>query len=695
MRLLLGVISNIFSSKKILSISMAVLMGIGLILRLHRLGYYPILSTDEAITALSVKGILQHGYSVFPSGVLYFKELLFTYPTSWLCKTFGLNEFALRVFNLPFSVGLILLIYLMGKKLFSAKEAILSAAIMTFATWELEFSRYSRSYILFQFLLILSVYIFFKAFVKEERINKILLFLLFVLTVFSSMQGVVLMVIFLSLWLIKGRELFKSVTVAFILLFSGFIIIWSQLFSILVGPIQLQGYTAESFSIINIIKRINIPKFYILSHFIINHSLSWYFILLIYLLISFYILRRMLINKGMIAKGPCLLFLCVSALALFNLPELGILIFCGYAIVTKSKIDIFKNGFVIASLTALIIFTLGWFCYGLFFWKGASLTGIKNLYIIKDVLKHLNLFNFPSLVYFSYFIIPFPKMSFIVVLGLCLLYLRSFKGGLRDNAAFLGTFFIGSLLLFALAWKHSAPRYNFAIYPFFILIYSFAIIQISSWVSSLIPSPKLPKNLLRVSVLFFILLFSLEHANPVEAYKAVNVNYGQPVIEPYIFTSHRLTHYFDERSAAEFVKAHMNKDDIVIAQERLVQYYYIGKLDYYLYFLYGDEFSVTGAEVIEKKTADSDIYIRCGAIFSLGGLKEVLDKNIKQNRTVWLIIHNYSRLKYPQRTFTQELRDGYSNLYAFLKIHPDSLKFVAKDNLTEVYRFSLGTLIKG
>lgn len=673
-------------------------MTIGFILRLHKLGYYSLFSTDDGITAIVIKNIVNSGYSFLPGEKLYLKELLFSYPTAWLCKIFGVNEFTLRILNIPFSVGLILLVYLLGKELCSKKVGLLSSAIITFATWELEFTRYVRSYILLQFLFILSSYLFFKAFVKEEKISKILLFSLFILTIFSSFLGIISLLTFFSLWLIKPKKLFKKVTFIFISLLILFSLIWLRIYSLFIDRIALSftpyvdraefDYAGQSYSFFSMLKNTYLPQFKILSHLATNHHILWYLILFFYLIACLYFLRDFLFySRETEQRYQYLLPLALSTLILFDLPELGILLFSVYSIVTKSKIENFKKKPIIVSLLILIIGILGWFFYGLFFWKGATLSQIKDVRLLYDVAKELNLFKFPSFVYYLYLAIPFPKMSFIVAMGLLILYLKSIKNENREKALYLSSLFIGAILFLPFPVRHSLPRYNFPIYPFFIIIYSFTVIETSGWLSNLAKLSKLYKNLIRAFLATIFLLFTLEHATPLEAYRVVNIAYGEPVIEPYLATSHHLTHYFDEKSAAEYVKTHKHKDDIIIVYERVVQYYYLGKFDYRLCF--SEELNLPiHQEIIEG--GRGDIYTNCGgAIRTARALTEFISKNIKQNKVIWLVVHNYSRLKSPQRKFVVELRDiYYKDLYVFLRKHANFLTFVAKDNLTEVYRFT-------
>lgn len=181
-----------------------------------------------------------------------------------------------------------------------------------------------------------------------------------------------------------------------------------------------------------------------------------------------------------------------------------------------------------------------------------------------------------------------------------------------------------------------------------------------------------------------LLFLTIEHADPLEAAYAVNVAYGEPVIHPYLATSHYITHYFDYKSASLYVRDHLKKDDIVVtAWERLVPYVYIGRVDYNIYF-YEDDLKRAG--FFEEKGAEP--YIGNGGICGISFFKKFLDIAIKENKTVWVVAPNYSYFKDRQRELVYDRITQSKDFSDFLKAHSKSLVYVGKDSVTQVYRFA-------
>ena len=75
-----------------------------------------------------------------------------------LFKLFGVNEFVARFPSVIFGTGLVPLIYFLVKKFFNKNTAIISAALVTFSTYLVFWSRISRNYAIFVFFFILFLY---------------------------------------------------------------------------------------------------------------------------------------------------------------------------------------------------------------------------------------------------------------------------------------------------------------------------------------------------------------------------------------------------------------------------------------------------------------------------------------------------------------------------------------------------------
>ncbi|MBA2448230.1 MAG: glycosyltransferase family 39 protein [Chloroflexi bacterium] len=92
--------------------------ALGLWLRLHGLpGADGTLSIDEARLALASRGILEHGLPQLPSGWIYTRGLLSSYPVTLAFALLGTSDFAVRLPSILTGTALVPTIYLLGRQL--------------------------------------------------------------------------------------------------------------------------------------------------------------------------------------------------------------------------------------------------------------------------------------------------------------------------------------------------------------------------------------------------------------------------------------------------------------------------------------------------------------------------------------------------------------------------------------------------
>ena len=80
----------------------------------------------------------------------------------WI-KFFGTSEWAVRILSLILGLSSVIVIYLLGKKLFSQRVGLLAAFLMSFSGLQMYHSAEARTYPLFVLLALLSVYFFWQA----------------------------------------------------------------------------------------------------------------------------------------------------------------------------------------------------------------------------------------------------------------------------------------------------------------------------------------------------------------------------------------------------------------------------------------------------------------------------------------------------------------------------------------------------
>lgn len=132
----------------------------GIILRMNNLGSLTFWQ-DEAIQTYAAIGLMQQGIPVMPSGMIYSRAFLDTLLIAQSFKIFGINEFAARMPSALFGVLTIPLIYLAGKELGNKRVGIIAALLITFSVFENIYNRDARMYSQFQFLYLLTAFLFY------------------------------------------------------------------------------------------------------------------------------------------------------------------------------------------------------------------------------------------------------------------------------------------------------------------------------------------------------------------------------------------------------------------------------------------------------------------------------------------------------------------------------------------------------
>ena len=199
-------------------IFLTVLLSAGFFLRIRNLGYLSFWG-DDGHTVIGTISIIKHGYPLLPSGFVLFHSILHYYLNVIPVLIFGATEFAFRLTSVIFGCGTIVLAYFAGKDVANKFCGFLSAAIVTFSTWYLYFSREARYFSQLQFFFLLSLYFFYLGFVREKRPFRVLAVVFFILTPLVHGNGFFLITAFFALLFYKGRKFFKKeIVIPFVLI---------------------------------------------------------------------------------------------------------------------------------------------------------------------------------------------------------------------------------------------------------------------------------------------------------------------------------------------------------------------------------------------------------------------------------------------------------------------------------------------
>jgi 4-amino-4-deoxy-L-arabinose transferase-like glycosyltransferase len=159
-----------------------------------------------------------HAYNFGINYLVHYPKLQIAYPplyhltTAVVFSLFGLSEFLGRLVNLLYAIGSFFIFYLLARKIFSSKVALMATIIFSFSPISLLYSSRALQDFSMYFFVLLATYIFsfsLKHLTKMSR-KSILLFLSLGLTTFlaamGKQMGGIIALLFLSVFLL---QLFK------------------------------------------------------------------------------------------------------------------------------------------------------------------------------------------------------------------------------------------------------------------------------------------------------------------------------------------------------------------------------------------------------------------------------------------------------------------------------------------------------
>ena len=170
------------------STAVIILLIIGFSIRLYRLGELS-LWWDELITGMVVTRIGETGLPLRPSGLEYYwRGVAYHYFVVIFTYVFGLTEFAIRFPSVLFGMGIAFLSFLVGKKI-DKWVGLLVLLFMTFSTYNIEYSRFARFYVMNVFLFMLSLFFVYEGFFKDRMKYKIASLVIFLIMMHTVQLG--------------------------------------------------------------------------------------------------------------------------------------------------------------------------------------------------------------------------------------------------------------------------------------------------------------------------------------------------------------------------------------------------------------------------------------------------------------------------------------------------------------------------
>lgn len=177
------------------------LLTVGFLIRIHNLGDLG-LWWDELITGTYVTRILETGLPLFPSELgYYWRGVAYHYIVAAFAFLFGSTEFIIRLPSVLFGMGSILIVFYYAKKI-DKGTALLILLFLVFSSYDIEYSRFARFYVMNAFLFVLSIIIFYKGFFENKLKYKIISVLVFSVMLHTVQAGLVFISLIVA-WLLS------------------------------------------------------------------------------------------------------------------------------------------------------------------------------------------------------------------------------------------------------------------------------------------------------------------------------------------------------------------------------------------------------------------------------------------------------------------------------------------------------------
>jgi tetratricopeptide (TPR) repeat protein len=196
-----GVVKNL-QSRKVLIVFLCILFA-GIFLRFYSLGHI-LAYDDEPLHQLRVS------YQPFPVVAAHYNgSALFTFLVHFLIRL-GDIVFMARLLSALSGAITIIMVYVLGKALFSKREGLIAAGLAALSPFLIRYSQYSRAYALFAMLSLLSLYFFDKA-QQENRTPSWIFYTAFTaLNIFTHLVALLILPAYIFFMVLtaggKGRE---------------------------------------------------------------------------------------------------------------------------------------------------------------------------------------------------------------------------------------------------------------------------------------------------------------------------------------------------------------------------------------------------------------------------------------------------------------------------------------------------------
>jgi len=685
---------GIFKSKGT-SLLLFSIIAAGFCLRVYNLGGLGF-HGDEDVTSLAIKGILEHGYPLLPSGMVYLRSAPLLYLTAMIVKLFGFSEVTLRIPSVLFSTATILLAFLFTTRLFGRRVGLAVATVIAFSPWEIEVARQARMYSAFSFCYLLTLFSFYRHYVEDKGKNKYITTVLAIITCMIHELGFTLAFLFLFPLLFKRAQTTKRVYLIFnFLVILALSQIWVQSVPYYLRlPLQIHqdplpvlqttpGLSSPAVAnpetmtsvavdregglpvVRKFLKPFHLPSFELLVRLYQNAFPAFIFLTLMTLGIGLLFVSRFL-KHGIDTDNLILLLLIVAIYG--HQFSVGLVLLLFFCFRTHEGLVVLRSRKVLGLGLALGLAFALWLIYGL------TLEPIND-YVLSGQSSQLRqtmkaLINFPRL-FIRAFFEEMPVLTLLAGLG----FLWCFHTGSRNRSekepVFVLYAFAAPLLFHGIMKSVLAVRYNFQLNVLFIILVVLALTRWCEVTEALLGNGVArfsSRGRTTITGCLLLALVALD-LNPVKSGLLVTQNYQQESAGHKFFGDFfDLAHYPDHKTTAAHVKKNLQDRDVVIAMDWLAQYNYIGKTDYWI--------RTAGYErqTYLHRGRLRDLYTGAFLIADLNHLKSVLSK--RRGQRIWIISSSLE---------VRNLNKVTEDIVSFLESLSEYVVYVGKDGKSKVY----------
>ena len=655
-------------------------VAVAAVLRLWNLGELGI-RDDEDITKLAIQSVLQHGYPLMPSEMIYLRSTWFLWVQSAFGWFFGATDGWLRLPAVLFSVATVPLAYLFTRRIFSKEIALGVAALLAISYTEVEMARMVRMYAPFAFMYLLSVAAIYRRYVDGSSDSTVLPLVLACLTFLTHLLGFTLALIFLLPLVVVPTMSWKDRACAFgsgVIVGVGFLV-WEKAIGFFMSRAsRLNGISiaepdaASDAStglvalILSYLEATALPRPDYFLELVANGPL-----LVLGLGIAITALVGLIIGFGQMGRSK--LELGVAALlfvaCLLHQINSAAILFLAYILVARRGLEPLRQSDGITLAAAIVVSFLSWLTYAYLYAEPNEVAAAGISTHFRQSVRFLLDFPQYSVIWGYAFARPLASLSALIGMLWCIEGAAQPKPD-RQKLFLLLVFFVPLIVTGLFESTYRNFRYILHLDVFFM---SFVVLGLFKWREVLSalgwPAHINLQNSFAKAVTIVLGVVTISYAlNPLRSVLAVERNYGEPTGAAAVLG---VPFYPDFRTTAEFVSENRSSGDSLILLQSREYYSYLGEG---AYWLTSNTFEHENQTYVGTDGIRRDAYVDMPVLTSRQELFSVIRDT---SGFSWLVAPDH--LVQSRETLTDDLADYIDGL-------DDYLIYTGRDQDMKVYR---------